>query len=108
MTDDNITKLPVSFKTLGKSGKVFEIKRRSECLHFLEPQSFLVDKDLAYVECGKCSAHLNPMEVLSWLAHNETRWHETGRRYQDEMKRLAERARTKCNYCGKMTRISRR
>jgi uncharacterized protein YeaO (DUF488 family) len=40
--------------------------------------------------------------------HKEHRWHELHARYQDEMQRLAERERTKCQHCGQLTRISRR
>jgi hypothetical protein len=47
------------------------------------------------------------MWVLTKLAHKETGYHETERRYHEEMKRLSERSRTKCEHCGQMTRISR-
>jgi hypothetical protein len=40
------------------------------------------------------------------LAGEETKWHESFKRYQAEMRRLSERSRTKCQHCGQMTRIS--
>jgi hypothetical protein len=69
---------------------------------------YLVDEALAEVECGKCGAKLNPMWVLVRLANEDRRLNESQRRYQEEMARLNERERTKCEHCGQMTRISRR
>lgn len=67
---------------------------------------FIVDSDNAEVTCGKCGEKLNPMVVLDRLARKESQYRATAERYQEEMKRLAERSRTKCQHCGKMTRIS--
>ena len=47
------------------------------------------------------------MFVLESLMHQESRWMRTREAYQEEMKRLDERSRTKCQHCGQMTRISR-
>jgi len=68
---------------------------------------FIVDSDNAEVTCAKCKEKLNPMLVLHRLAVKETQYHATAERYQEEMKRINERSRTKCQHCGKMTRISR-
>lgn len=108
MSGDNVTKIPVKFKDVGKSGQMLEIKHHTDCSHFVRPQSFLVDRDRVEVECGKCGQLLNPMAVLSWMAVEETGWHRVGKQYQNEMRRLDERSRTKCEHCDKMTRISRR
>jgi len=70
--------------------------------------SFEVDEALAEVTCCECGAKLNPMHVLKLLCNQESRWHRVRSAYQDEMKRLAERERTKCQHCGQMTKISRR
>ena len=69
---------------------------------------FVVDSDAAEVTCGKCGEKLNPMVVLHRLALKESQYHAAAARYQEEMKRIAERSSTKCRHCGKMTRISSR
>ncbi len=38
----------------------------------------------------------------------ESQWMRTRAAHQDEMRRLRERSRTKCDHCGKITRISSR
>lgn len=107
---DVVTKLPVRFKhpVPEERAVVFlhEVGRGHECPHLFVP--YIVDQALAEVECGRCGAKLNPMWVLTRLASEDRRHEEGQRRYQDEMKRLSDRARTKCDHCGKMTRISRR
>ena len=67
---------------------------------------YLVDEKLADVECGTCRAKLNPMHVLGELARQETRYHEYRRTYLEQVQRLRQRSRTKCEKCGQMTRIS--
>src|SRR5437868_8154155 len=47
------------------------------------------------VTCGTCKEKLNPIWVLRQLSHVESRWRQFHRTYQDEMKRFAERSRTK-------------
>lgn len=113
MADDgeNVTRLPVRFKTQGKTGRALELIDRyfdneGQCSH--RNATFIVCESEADVECGKCGAKLNPMWVLKHLAVEERRLHEMSERYKDEMKRLSERSRTQCQHCGKMTRISRR
>jgi hypothetical protein len=122
MSDDSVTRLPVKFKTPPSGERVLDVVRGGGCNHdfffagdplapggaVMRPVTYIVDPAAAEVECSNCKAKLNPMWVLARLAHNETRYHETAKRYQEEMKRLSERARTKCAYCGQMTRISRR
>lgn len=68
---------------------------------------FIVDSDNAEVTCAKCKEKLNPMVVLHRLAIKESQYRAAAERYQEEMKRINERARTKCQHCGKITRISR-
>ena len=105
---DNVTKLPVRFKTPVPDDRTlvrpWEVARHGQCMH----DKFIVDDKLLEVECGKCGDKLSPMWVLVQLASREMRIHEAAKRYQEEMKRLAERERTKCLHCGQMTRISRR
>lgn len=60
------------------------------------------------VECGRCGTRIDPMFVLKQLASKESGWFRARERYQDEMRRLSERSKTKCDHCGRMTRISGR
>lgn len=46
--------------------------------------------------------------VLQRLMQDESRWQINRAKYKDEMRRLAERSKTKCERCGHMTQISRR
>lgn len=103
MTDD-ITKLPVKFKTAPPTERVLLAVPGYKCLH----QQFEVDSDKAEVTCAQCKEKLNPMYVLNKLANKETQWHVFFQRYQEELRRLNERSHTKCIHCGKMTRISHR
>lgn len=82
----------------------YEVRRESECQH----GRYVVDEQMAEVECAICHAKLNPIWVLRQFAHWERRMTDLHARYADEMARLGERSKTKCNHCGQMTRISRR
>lgn len=102
---DNVVQLQTPFKVPVPEGRYLaRAPRLDACLHFNGP--FLVNETLAEVTCGKCNEKLNPMWVLGQLVNKENRWHEHFARYQDEMRRLAERSRTKCRHCGQMTPIS--
>lgn len=78
----------------------------SGCCHF--NTSFEVDDDAGKCKCLGCGEEVSPMFVLKQLMHLESRWMRTRDAYQEEMKRLKERERTKCQHCGKITRISHR
>ncbi len=76
------------------------------CRHYFGP--FEVDVDGAKCKCKACGGEVSPIFVLEQLMRDESRWNRTRTAYLDEMKRLGERSRTKCEHCEKMTRISRR
>ena len=76
------------------------------CQHFRGP--FQVDVKRGTCRCLECQADVSPMFVLEHLMHQESQWMQTRAAYQDEMQRLAARARTKCQHCGQITRISHR
>lgn len=107
---ENVTKLPVSFKGPLPDDRTLigirEVPRRGACQHLLV--TYIVDGASDTVECGQCHERLNPMWVLTQLATLDRRMVASQARYQDEMKRLSERQRTKCGHCGKMTRIKGR
>jgi hypothetical protein len=75
------------------------------CHHFRGP--FEVDVDGAKCKCLACGGEVSPIFVLRQLMLEESQWMRTRAAYQDEMQRLKERSRTKCQHCGQITRISR-
>ena len=104
--DEKVTKFPVRFKHQEMDRNLvrpWEVGKR-ECHH----QRFIIDDKKAEVECADCKEKLNPMWVLAYLCNRESLWQDARKRYADEMARLDERSSTKCQYCQKMTRISRR
>lgn len=98
----NVTALPVKPRS-NETERVLTQVHSYKCSH----RRFTVDEKLAQVECSDCKERLDPMFALTQLVHQETRYHELHARYQDEMKRLGERSKTKCRHCQKMTDISR-
>lgn len=117
--DENVTRLPVQFKRpLQDEGTVLKVVERflsrDECNHITRLDgtrvvsvTYLIREGETEVECGNCATRLDPMWVLAKLAREESGWNNARRMYLDEMKRLRERSRTKCDACGHMTRISR-
>lgn len=77
----------------------------AKCQHYFGP--FEVDVSASKCKCLSCGEEVSSMFVLEKLMRQESQWMQTHARYQDEMKRLAERSRTVCKNCGQMTRISR-
>lgn len=77
----------------------------SACIHF--STSFEIDVDGQKCKCLSCQAEVSPWFVLKRLMAEESRWRTARGAYLDQMKRLAERSRTKCDHCSQMTRISR-
>lgn len=76
------------------------------CSHF--NATFEVDVNAGDCKCLGCGERVTAIFVLGELMKAESRWMRTRAAYQDEMKRLKERERTKCQHCGQMTRISSR
>lgn len=105
---DGVKRLPIRFKSPLPPERTllfpYEVEKPERCSH----ENFIVDNKKAEVECGQCHEKLNPMWVLTVLTDRDHRYHESHSRYQEEMKRLEDRVRTKCQHCDKMTRISRR
>jgi hypothetical protein len=123
MTDeDNIKRLPVRFKKpVGEEGRALQlVDRFGECNHRsffrssgdgslsgqLLKVTYVIREGETEVECGNCHTKLDPIWVLRNLAVEESTWARARERYQDEMKRLRDRSYTRCEHCGKMTKIS--
>jgi hypothetical protein len=120
--DDNIATLPIRFKKPPEDdAPQLKVVSGGDCDHryFFAANgegisgrfhhvTYHIREGETEVECGNCKTRLDPMWVLRELANRESRWNQTRLTYQEEMARLRERERTKCDHCGKMTRISRR
>lgn len=107
MTDDNIKPLPVRFKKPpGAEDPMLKLVVTGGCNHL--GTSYAIREGETEVECVNCGTKLDPMFVLKQLALKESTWNRVRRQYIEDMKRLNERMRTKCESCGHMTRITRR
>ncbi len=78
-------------------------RKKAACPH----THIVVDGDLWRIECDDCGETLDPIAFLVRLANDET-----DAKYRVDMLRRAEerirgRLRTKCEHCGRMTRIER-
>lgn len=102
---DEPTKLPVDNKRANGNQMTLVPKPKNPCGHY--KKHYLIDLTAQTCECGECGASLSPWFVLEQLMKEESHWVRNRDRYADEMKRLSERSRTKCQHCGEMTYISR-
>jgi hypothetical protein len=92
---------------------IFQLKRRpcksGSTGYKYEHGPFILDEELATVECGTCKEKLNPIQVLVAYARQESR---IGARFE-EAKLAVEKAqfkaerqnRVRCEHCDKLTRI---
>lgn len=105
MSDDNITKLPVKFRTPPDESRTlfapWEVGKPKPCYH----SAFVVDQEKSEVECAKCGEKLNPMWVLSYLATQDRNMVDNYRHAHEAMNLLEQRRRAKCEHCGRMTRL---
>lgn len=118
--DDKVKRLNVRFKKPPEEDapQLVVVDKFDGCNHMffyksgdgrpgrMQDVQYLVREGETEVECGNCGTKLDPMFVLQRLANKETQWRRNAEQYQDEMKRLHERTKTKCQHCGGMTRIS--
>lgn len=100
---DDVVKFPKRKKEQSESFLV--AVPYSKCQHYDGP--FEVDEHGGKCKCLKCGDEVTPIFVLMRLMNKESNWMRTRAGYQEEMKRLNERSRTKCQHCGQLTRISR-
>jgi Zn finger protein HypA/HybF involved in hydrogenase expression len=99
----NIAQLPVKYKRPVEGERFLAPVAHGTCSHW---GPFEIDIKGDKCRCLKCGEPVGAMYVLERLMHQESQWMQTMARYQDEMKRLDERQRTKCQHCGQMTRVS--
>lgn len=114
--DSNIRTLGVAWKSPPSDieHRTLEIINGGGCNHAhvwkggkLRDAWYYIREGELEVECGICGGRVDPMFVLKQIARKESAWHHARKVYADEMKRLDERRATKCDHCGKMTRVSR-
>lgn len=105
MIDEKVVPIPVRVRPATGSLMLVPLPA-IKCTHF--NASFEVDVDAGECTCRKCGGKVTPIFVLEQLMLKESQWNRTREAYLKEMKRLGERSKTKCEHCGKMTRISRR
>ena len=108
--DDKVKTLPVKFREREPDERTllnpYDPPFHPNCSHqFVQ---YFVNEAEADVTCGKCGTRLNPMWVLGQLAREDRRYEANQKAAREMQNRLDERSRTKCQHCGKMTRISRR
>lgn len=102
MISDNISTLPIPPRP-GDQPFLMPVPS-TKCQHLRV--SFEVDVKAGKCFCGACGEEVSPMYVLEMLMHEESRWRRAEAEYHDNMRRLKERSRTRCQHCGQMTRIS--
>lgn len=105
-TESEVLELPVKYSPRPDGSLMLVPPPVGACQHFNGP--FEVDEKSGDCKCLKCGERVTPIFVLKQLMRMESQWMRTRDAYQDEMKRLKERSRTKCQHCGQMTRISYR
>jgi hypothetical protein len=115
--DDKIRRLPVRFRVRpGAEDVSLKIVAAAEtaCDHVavlrngvLEEVCYLIREGETEVECSHCGTRLEPMWVLNQMSRRESRYRRTVERCHEELSRLAERSKTRCECCGQMTGISR-
>lgn len=98
-TSGNVSVLPT--KKREPSENVLNVVHSYKCRH----SHFEVDDKLAEVTCRDCGEKMNPMWVLTEIAHNERMLNDRLISLKTECELLAGRVRAKCDHCGKMTRI---
>ena len=81
----------------------FEQKKKDyqSCQH----ANVLIDEELSYIECAECGKELNPIKYLAGLAKREKSIEYRLESLRSQEVKIKDRIRTKCNHCGKMTRI---
>ena len=77
-------------------------KQLSTCRH----RSILVDEKENLVECGECGAKLNPIAILLRFATEESNWEYQRNELRKVAAKLEKRKQTRCEQCGKITKIS--
>lgn len=97
-TPDNIVELADAKKNIGE-----DILRRGyrDCQH----GSYLYYPGEDLLDCRKCKAKIPAINVIEELSQQESRYRYALEQAQKKLKAVEEKCRTKCEYCGHMTRV---
>lgn len=76
-------------------------KRRHSCVH----KNVLVDDQLAELECADCGSLLNPVKWILNMRSEFTRMSDSYQRLNTLRQKIAERSRTKCQHCNRITTL---
>ena len=106
LTGANVVRLKTEHRAPPDGSLMLVPPPAAKCVHF--NTSFEIDEHAGKCKCLGCGEEVSPLFVLKRLMQLESRWMRTRQSYQEEMQRLKERERTKCQHCGRMTRISSR
>ena len=85
--------------SLTEARREYDMER---CHHW----QLIIDTALNEVECDDCGARLNPVEALMRFARQESRLFQRQAEILPLLERLEKKSRTKCQHCGKMTRVN--
>lgn len=66
---------------------------------------YIIDSTLGVVKCECCDKELNPIELLRQMAQTESRYKNRFSQYKKIIAECEKKIRTKCDHCGKQTRI---
>lgn len=103
MDDDKVKRFPVKPRTRELALELVHYDPTAPCSHQRCP--YRIKEGEAEVVCGGCGVRLDPMFVLKQLAFQDSIWKQRQEAAVRTAKELHERVRTKCQHCGKMTRI---
>jgi hypothetical protein len=103
MSKDKVTRLPVIGRSRDLALELVHYDPQHPCSH--RRVSYRLREGEAEVECGGCGTRLDPLFVLKQLAIEDSLWKQRQRAAVKTAEELAERRRTKCQHCGRMTRI---
>lgn len=101
--DDKITRLPVVHRTRDVALELVHYDPKEPCSH--KHCHYRIREGEAEVECGGCGTRLEAMFVLRQLAIEDSLWKQRQQAAAKTAQEVSQRIRTKCQHCGRMTRI---
>lgn len=86
-------------------GNVFSLEMARNNPEHCQHRTMIVDEKLNTLTCKQCGSLLNPIWALARFHKEESSWKWTLKAYKEMLAERDARTRTKCQHCGKMTRI---
>lgn len=85
-----------------ESGVVIEFRRKSLCRH----NRLQVDDTLEKIFCKDCKEQLNPFFAIKQLMSMSDVWKRQKAQADLSVEAAEKKTKTKCQHCGKMTKVS--